>query len=71
MSVSDLLQGKVARLVTDKGYGFVQGEDGVERFFHYSALQGVKFEQLREGDRVELEDEFSPKGPRASLVRKL
>jgi CspA family cold shock protein len=62
--------GTIARLLIDKGFGFVKDDaTGVEHFFHRSAVQGSIFELLREGQRVEYETEASPKGPRAGLVR--
>jgi len=64
------MHGKIARVVIEKGFGFVRGEDGVERFFHRSAVHGgTSFEALREGQEAEFEDEKSPKGPRARTVQ--
>ncbi len=61
--------GTIVRLLTDKGFGFISDEGGVEHFFHQSAVQDAVFESLREGQRVEFTVEPSPKGPRASDVR--
>ena len=61
-------QGKIKRL-TDRGFGFLDAGDGNDIFFHMSALQGVTFEQLREGQVVEYEVGQGPKGPRAENVR--
>jgi CspA family cold shock protein len=61
--------GTVARLIAEKGFGFIKGEDGIERFFHRSACIGFVYEQLREGQDVTYEDETGPKGPRAGNVR--
>ncbi len=63
-------QGKIARLM-DKGYGFIS-RDGEEKdlFFHANELQGVEFNDLREGDEVEFEATEGPKGPQASNVQK-
>ena len=63
--------GTIARLLIDKGFGFIRDEAGVEHFFHRSAIRGAVFELLREGQRVEFTIEDSPKGPRASEVRLL
>ena len=63
-----MLNGTIVRLLTDKGFGFVSDEGGVEHFFHQSAVQEV-FEVLREGQRVEFTVEESTKGPRACDVR--
>jgi CspA family cold shock protein len=62
-------QGTIARLLIDKGFGFIRDESGLEHFFHRSAARGVVFELLREGQRVEFVTEESPKGPRAADVR--
>ena len=61
--------GTIVRLLTDKGFGFVSDEGGVEHFFHMSAVKDAVFETLTEGQRVEFTVEASPKGPRASEVR--
>ena len=49
-------QGTIARLLIDKGFGFIRDESGLEHFFHRSAVRGVVFELLREGQRVEFAD---------------
>ena len=62
--------GTIARLLIDKGFGFIRGdEDKVEHFFHRSSVRGAVFELLREGQRVEYTPEDSSKGPRAGDVR--
>jgi CspA family cold shock protein len=60
--------GTIARLLADKGFGFVRGSDGQEYFFHRSGA-GQGFIDLREGQSVVFEEESSPKGPRATHVR--
>jgi len=60
-------QGTIKKL-TDKGFGFIAGDDG-ELFFHNSSLDGVSFEDLREGQTVEFNVGSGPKGPRAENVR--
>ena len=61
--------GTIARLLIDKGFGFIRDESGVEHFFHRSAVRQTVFELLREGQRVEFAVEESPKGPRAAEVK--
>ena len=61
--------GTIARLLIDKGFGFIRDETGVEHFFHRSAVRGAVFELLREGQRVDFQIEESAKGPRAGDVR--
>ncbi len=63
--------GTIARLLIDKGFGFIRDESGLEHFFHRSAIRGAVFELLREGQAVEFSVEDSPKGPRAADVRLL
>ena len=60
--------GTIARLLIDKGFGFIRDEGGIEHFFHRSSVQG-SFDQLNEGQRVSFEEEPSAKGPRAGNVR--
>ena len=66
-----MAQGTI-KTITDRGFGFIRPADGGEDvFFHRSALNGVTFEQLRQGDRVSYTAEVNPRGrgPRASDVR--
>jgi cold shock protein len=66
-----MAQGTIKRL-TDRGFGFI-AQDGEEKdlFFHSSELQGVDFNDLKEGDMVEFEIGESPKGPNATQVKKV
>ena len=61
-------QGTIKKLVSDKGFGFIEGDSG-ELFFHHSAVEGAAFETLREGQAVEYSEGSGPKGPRAENVR--
>ncbi|HJO39485.1 MAG: cold shock domain-containing protein [Vicinamibacterales bacterium] len=62
--------GTIARLLIDKGFGFIRDEGGIEHFFHRSSVRGgVVFELLREGQHVEFTVEESAKGPRAGEVQ--
>lgn len=64
------MEGEIRRVILDKGFGFIRGSDGRERFFHRSALEpAVEFADLREGQRVTFRDEAGAKGPRAEDVR--
>ena len=64
------VKGTIKRLVSDKGFGFVAAQDGTEYFFHQSACQGVRFDELREGQAVSFDKSQGPKGPRAEHVRR-
>ena len=61
-------QGTIKTL-TNRGFGFIEGERGDDIFFHSSALEGTTYEALSEGQRVEYEEGSGPKGPRAENVR--
>jgi CspA family cold shock protein len=62
--------GTIARL--NNGYGFIT-RDGEEKdlFFHVNELQGVAFDDLREGDKVQFEVGESAKGPNATQVSRV
>ncbi|HYW80977.1 MAG TPA: cold shock domain-containing protein [Thermoguttaceae bacterium] len=60
-------QGTIKKLISEKGFGFIEGERG-ELFFHHSSVDGVSFEDLREGQTVEFTEGRGPKGPRAENV---
>ena len=64
--------GTIARLISDKGFGFIK-VDGQEKdlFFHSNELVNVKFDELREGDTVSFEVGQSPKGPNATKVSRV
>lgn len=63
------MTGTIARLVSDKGFGFIKGDDGVDRFFHRSAAKSPGFEDLREHQRVTFDHVDAPKGARAENIR--
>ena len=62
-------KGTIRRLMRERGYGFITTEDGKDIFFHRTALRGLRFDSLKEGQSVEFEVETGPKGPRAVEVR--
>ncbi len=61
-------QGKIKKVVADRGFGFIEGERG-DLFFHHSAVEETTIEALRIGQQVTYEIGQSPKGPRAENVR--
>lgn len=63
-----MAEGKIKRL-TDKGFGFIETGTDKDMFFHSSNLEGVRYEDLREGQRVSYNPGQGPKGPRAENVR--
>ncbi|HIF32467.1 MAG TPA: cold shock domain-containing protein [Planctomycetes bacterium] len=60
-------EGTIKRL-TDRGFGFIDTGTNTDMFFHMSNLEGVSFEELREGQRVSYTEGQGPKGPRAENV---
>ncbi len=60
-------QGTIKKLISEKGFGFIEGERG-ELFFHHSSVESTSFEDLREGQTVEYTEGRGPKGPRAEDV---
>lgn len=63
-----MAEGVIKRL-TDKGFGFIDTGTRNDLFFHMSAVEGVRFEDLREGQRVSFTEGQGPKGPRAEKVK--
>ncbi|WP_437187029.1 cold-shock protein [Planctomicrobium sp. SH668] len=55
--------------ITDKGFGFIDTGKGADLFFHMSNLEGVRIEDLHEGQRVSFNEGRGPKGPRAENVK--
>ena len=64
-----MAKGKIRRLVRGRGYGFITTKYGKDVFFHRTALRGLRFDSLKEGESVEFEVEEGPRGPRALNVR--
>ncbi len=60
-------EGTIKRL-TDKGFGFIDTGGAKDLFFHMSSLQGVRYDDLQEGQRVEYVEGQGPKGPAAESV---
>jgi len=53
-----------------KGYGFIEQEDGPDVFVHFSAITGSGFKSLDEGERVTFDVVQGEKGPVAANVNK-
>ena len=46
------MKGNIVRKVTERGFGFIIGEDGGEYFFHFANLINISWDELSEGDCV-------------------
>ncbi|HNR99952.1 MAG TPA: cold shock domain-containing protein [Planctomycetota bacterium] len=63
------MQGRVKKLVADRGFGFLEVEGQKDVFFHRSAIVEGNFDTLRQGQSVTFEIEDSGRGPRASNIK--
>ena len=62
-------RGRIKKMVRDRGFGFIRGEDGKEVFFHRSGMAGSDYDSVSEGDAVEYVIQEGPRGARAEHVR--
>ncbi len=65
------MQGKVKWFNAEKGYGFIETEEGGDVFVHFSAIQQEGFKSLDEGQAVEFDIVEGARGPQAANVTKL
>ena len=61
-------EGRIKKLISDRGFGFIEGDQG-ELFFHHSEVNDITFEELSEGQTVAYEVGQCRKGPCATSVR--
>jgi CspA family cold shock protein len=66
-----MVSGTVKWFNDQKGFGFIQQDEGGDVFVHHSAIDMSGFKSLAEGDRVSFEVEQGQKGPAARNVKKL
>jgi CspA family cold shock protein len=63
--------GTIKRVIADRGFGFIAGDDGKEYFFHRDGIEPpLTFEALASGEKVEFDVTSGPRGPRAARVRR-
>jgi len=62
-------EGKVKWFNEKKGFGFIECDEGIDVFVHFSAIQDNGFKTLYEGQRVRFDVEKGPKGPSANNVK--
>ncbi len=65
------MKGRIKKMVRDRGFGFIRGDDGNEVFFHRSGMSTAEYDVLNEGDVVEYVIQESGRGPRAESVRNI
>ena len=61
-------QGKVKWFNNEKGYGFIEYNDGEDVFVHFTGIQGDGFRTLDEGQDVAFEIIEGNRGPQAANV---
>ncbi len=66
-----MTEGTVKWFSDQKGYGFIEQDNGEDIFVHHSQIEGSGFKTLSEGERVEFEVGQGQKGPAAQNVKKL
>ncbi|MFB7142328.1 MULTISPECIES: cold-shock protein [unclassified Bacillus (in: firmicutes)] len=62
--------GKVKWFNAEKGFGFIERENGDDVFVHFSAIQSEGFKSLDEGQAVTFEVEQGQRGAQATNVKK-
>ena len=62
------MQGKVKWFNSQKGYGFIEGQDGNDVFAHHSQINASGFKNLEEGQDVEFNVAQGPKGLQAENI---
>lgn len=67
----DRATGTVKWFSQEKGFGFIQREDGPDVFVHFSSIQSRGFRTLEQGEPVEFEILEEPKGLKAQNVVRL
>src|SRR5688500_1374756 len=65
-----MANGSIKKIVADRGFGFITGEDGKDYFFHRDGLsESIDFDRLVGGEAVTFDVESNPRGPRASNIK--
>ena len=67
--MAERTQGKVKWFNGEKGFGFIEQENGDDLFVHYSEIQDTGYRSLDEGQTVEFEITQGRKGLQASAVK--
>jgi cold shock protein len=63
-----MADGTVKWFNDQKGFGFIEQENGPDVFVHHSGINATGFKSLKEGDQVSFDITQGPKGPSATNV---
>ena len=64
-----MTNGTVKWFNDQKGFGFIEQQNGPDLFVHHSGIDSTGFKSLHEGDQVTFDIEQGPKGPSATNVK--
>ncbi|WP_411682801.1 cold-shock protein [Clostridium thailandense] len=62
------MTGTVKWFNSEKGFGFITGEDGKDVFAHFSQIKSDGYKSLEEGQKVSFDVVKGPKGPQAENI---
>ncbi|MBL4934208.1 cold-shock protein [Clostridium sp. YIM B02515] len=62
------MTGTVKWFNSQKGFGFITGEDGKDVFAHFSQIKSEGYKSLEEGQKVSFDVAQGPKGPQAENI---
>ncbi|MBV4427420.1 cold-shock protein [Clostridium tyrobutyricum] len=62
------MSGTVKWFNSEKGYGFITGEDGKDIFAHFSQINSNGYKSLDEGQKVSYDEGKGQKGPQAENI---
>ena len=65
------MTGKVKWFNAEKGYGFIESENGGDVFVHFSAIQSEGFKTIEEGQAVQFDVTQGNRGEQAANVVRL
>lgn len=65
------MNGTVKWFNSDKGFGFIEAENGRDVFAHFSQIKADGYKSLNEGDRVSFDIGKGARGEQAENIVKL
>lgn len=64
-----MAKGKIKKLVQEKGFGFIEGPNRQDVFFHHSSVVNGGFEDLSQGQEIEFEIDEGGRGDKGPLAK--